>query len=399
VNSGQEKPEIATNHCALTTDHCNETQKPVRLDALTGLRFFAAINIVFFHFSNPQIFGFLAPVVNNGYIALGLFFLLSGFVLAYNYGGQAREGTLNKTRFWKARITRLYPVYLLSLLMSWRMVSAEYGAHAWPVYWNNTALTGQHGMFWVGMALTPLLLQGWFPTLATFLNTPAWAMPAEAFMYTLFPWLAKVKRPATVWRNLALLAGVWAVGMVPGLLYMVLQPDGIAHPDRWSYGYWLWVLKYTPLPHLASFVFGILLVGLDALVPRSSRMRLLLGVFGFAGIFILLELGPMVPFVLLHDALLMPLFGCIVLGLAGENLLSAAFSFSPFVFLGEASYCLYILHFNLWNWIHDTHLPERLGVARFDPWISYAFLLAVAVAAMLLVEKPAQRQLRKRMGA
>jgi peptidoglycan/LPS O-acetylase OafA/YrhL len=32
-------------------------------------------------------------------------------------------------RFWKARFTRLYPVYLLSLLMSWRMVAAEYGAH------------------------------------------------------------------------------------------------------------------------------------------------------------------------------------------------------------------------------------------------------------------------------
>ena len=71
----------------------------------------------------------------------------------------------------------------------------------------------------------------------------------------------------------------------------------------------------------------------------------------------------------------------------------------PLVFVGEASYCLYILHFNLWNWIHETHLPERLGVARFDPWLSFVFLIAVAVAAMLLVEKPAQRQLRKWMGA
>ena len=363
-----------------------ETQKPVRLDALTGLRFFAAINIVFFHFSNPQTFGFLAPVVNAGYIALGLFFLLSGFVLAYNYSGAAREGSLDKVRFWKARFTRLYPVYLLSLLLSWRMVVPEYGAHT-------------HILFWTGMVLTPLLLQGWVPQLATFLNTPAWAMPAEAFMYALFPWLAKVKRPATVSRNLLLLAGVWAVGMLPGLLYMIFQPDGIAHPDRWSWGRWLFALKYTPPPHLASFVFGILLAGLDALVPRASRLRPLLGLAGIAGVFGLLYMGPLVPYVLLHDALLMPLFGCIVLGLAGENWLASAFSVRPLVFLGNASYCLYILHFNLWNWIHDTHLPERLGVARFDPWISYAALLAVAVAAMLLVERPAQRQLRKRMGA
>ena len=399
MNSGQENTGVVADHCALTTDHCNETHKPARLNALTSIRFFAAINIVFFHFSDPQIFGFLAPVVNAGYIALGLFFLLSGFVLAYNYSGSARAGTLDRARFWKARFTRLYPVYLLSLLLSWRMVAPEYGAHAQPVYWNYTALTGQHGMFWVGMALTPLLLQGWVPSLATFLNTPAWAMPAEAFMYALFPWLAKIKRPATVWRNLALLAGVWAVGMIPGLLYLIYQPDGIAHPDRYSWGRWLWALKYTPLPHLASFVFGILLAGLDALVPRSSRLRQLLGLAGFAGVFGLLYMGTLVPFVLLHDALLMPLFGCIVLGLAGENWLASAFSVRPLVFLGEASYCLYLLHFNLWNWIHETHLPERLGVGRFDPWISYATLLAVAVTAMLLVEKPAQRQLRKWMGA
>jgi len=110
-------------------------------------------------------------------------------------------------------------------------------------------------------------------------------------------------------------------------------------------------------------------------------------------------MGPLVPYVLLHDALLMPLFGCIVLGLAGENPLARLLAVRPLVFLGEASYCLYLLHFNLWNWIHDTHLPERLGVARFDPWISYVFLLAVAVAAMLLVEKPARRRLRSWMGA
>jgi peptidoglycan/LPS O-acetylase OafA/YrhL len=363
-----------------------ETYKPERLNALTGLRFLAAINIVFFHFSNPQSFGFFAPVVNAGYIALGLFFLLSGFVLAYNYSGSARAGSLDKVRFWKARFTRLYPVYLVSLFLSWRMVSAEYGAHT-------------HRMFWTGMVLTPLLLQGWVPELSTFLNTPAWAMPAEAFMYTLFPWLARIKRPERVSRNLLLLAGVWTLGLVPGALYLIFQPDGIAHPDRYSWGRWLWALKYTPLPHLASFVFGIVLAGLDSLVPRASRLRLLLGLAGFAGVFSLLYMGPLVPYVLLHDALLMPLFGCIVLGLAGENLLSAAFSFRPLAFLGEASYCLYLLHFNLWNWIHETHLPERLGVSRFDPWISYVALVAVAVAALHLVEKPALRLLRKWMGA
>ena len=68
-----------------------ETRKPAPLKALTGLRCFAAINIVFFHFSNPQWFGFLAPVVNAGFISVSYFILLSGFVLGYNYAERARS--------------------------------------------------------------------------------------------------------------------------------------------------------------------------------------------------------------------------------------------------------------------------------------------------------------------
>ncbi len=72
-----------------------ETRKPAPLNALTGLRCFAAINIVLFHFSNPQWFGFLAPVVNAGFISVSYFILLSGFVLAYNYA--SGRGTANWT--------------------------------------------------------------------------------------------------------------------------------------------------------------------------------------------------------------------------------------------------------------------------------------------------------------
>jgi peptidoglycan/LPS O-acetylase OafA/YrhL len=201
-------------------------------------------------------------------------------------------------------------------------------------------------------------------------------------------------------QTLLWLAGVWALGLLPGLLYLAFNPDNLAHVDRWSCGPWLQALKYTPLPHLASFVFGILLAGLDdILARRTGFLRLALGLGGFAGVFGLLALGPLVPYVLLHDSLLMPLFGCIVLGLAGENWLAAAFSLRPLVFVGEASYCLYLLHFNAWNWMRDAQLTARLGLSCFDPWISYALLIALALAALHLVEKPAQKMLRKWMAA
>jgi peptidoglycan/LPS O-acetylase OafA/YrhL len=363
-----------------------ETSKPARLNALTGLRTFAAINIVLFHFSDPHKFGFLAPVINAGYASVSFFILLSGFVLAYNYAGRARAGELDRVRFWKARFTRLYPIYLLSLLLSWRMFPGEYGAHT-------------HAMFWIGVALTPLLLQGWIPSIATFLNTPAWTMSAESSYYGVFPWLASWKRPVAFMPHLLKMAGIWFLGMLPGALYILFNPDGIAHPDRWSYGPWLQALKYTPYTHFASFIFGVMLANLDEMIPRRSQLRLWLGLAGFAGLFGLLELGPIVPYALIHDGLLMPLFGCIVLGLAGQNLLSSGFGLPPLVFVGEASYCLYLLHFSLWNLIHDSHVLNWLHLDKYDPWISYVTLIGLALLALHLVEKPAQKLLRRWMDA
>ena len=103
------------------------------------------------------------------------------------------------------------------------------------------------------------------------------------------------------------------------------------------------------------------------------------------------------PYAIIHDGLLMPLFGCIVLGLAGENPLAHALGVRPLVFVGEASYCLYLLHFNLWNLIHDSHVLDALGLSRFDPWLSYVLLIALALLALHFIEKPAQRKLREWM--
>jgi peptidoglycan/LPS O-acetylase OafA/YrhL len=363
-----------------------ETSKPARLDALTGLRCFAALNIVFFHFSNPDWFGPLSPVVNAGYLSVSFFIMLSGFVLAYNYAGRAREGKLDKVRFWKARLTRLYPVYLLSLVIGWQTFRAEPAAHT-PL------------MFWLGAILTPILLQGWIPEIATFGNTPAWTMSAEAAYYVIFPWLAGVPRPVRLRVHYWRLGALWVLGMIPGTLYVIFNPDGIAHVDRFSSAPWLQALKFTPLPHLPSFAFGVMLAGLDECIERTGWIRLVVGLFGFVGIYGILCLGPMVPYAIIHDGLLMPLFGCLILGLSGINPLSKLFGFRPFVFVGESSYCLYLMHFNLWTLLHQSGVLPKLGLDRFDPWISYAVLIGLGLLALHLVEKPAQKALRKWMGA
>ena len=88
--------------------------KKPHLPALTGLRAFAALNLVFFHFANPRDFGWLAPVVDNGYTSVSFFLLLSGFILAYNYSDRSARGEMAIGKFWVARFSRLYPVYIFS---------------------------------------------------------------------------------------------------------------------------------------------------------------------------------------------------------------------------------------------------------------------------------------------
>ncbi len=74
--------------------------KKEHLPALSGLRAFSAMNIVFYHFCNPKWFGPFSPIVENGYTSVSFFLMLSGFVLAYNYSDRAQKGQLNAKNFW-----------------------------------------------------------------------------------------------------------------------------------------------------------------------------------------------------------------------------------------------------------------------------------------------------------
>jgi peptidoglycan/LPS O-acetylase OafA/YrhL len=351
------------------------------LPALTGLRAFAALNLVFFHFSNPQWFGWLAPVVDNGYTSVSFFLLLSGFVLAYNYADRAAGRKLSTRGFWVARFSRLYPVYLFSLVVSLGMLMEEYRTQ-----------TRFH--FAMGTILTPLLLQGWSPLLSTFWNTPAWTMSTEAFFYLLFPFVVRWRRPSSLGWLLGLLGVLWAAGLVCPALYTWLHPDGDLHPGRYTTGAWIRALKFTPPPHLPSFLFGIALADLHQRILPGSRWRLWLGLGGLAGIYGVLYFGTQMPYVFLHDGLLMPLFGAAILGLAGENTMAKFFGFLPFVFIGESSYCLYLLHFNLWNLIHDSHWLERTGLIHWDPWFSYFLLIFFSMLTLKLIERPGQQWIR-----
>ncbi len=357
-----------------------------QLPALTGIRCFAALNLVFFHFADPHSFGPLSPVVNGGYISVSFFLLLSGFILTYNYADRAQQGALTARSFWSARFSRLYPVYLFSLLLSAGTLVLELQAHT-------------RFDFGLGLVLTPLLLQGWHPLLTNFWNTPAWTMSTEAFFYVLFPWLITRRRPRQAKTILLLLFAVWLCGLVLPALYMHFNPDGDAHPDRYSTGIWMRALKFMPLQHLPSFLFGMALGFLNEKIPPESRKRLAAGLIAFASLYLILCVGDRLPYVMMHDGLLMPLFGGVILCLAGRNRIAWFFGLLPFIAIGEASYCLYLLHFNLWTMLHDSHFLEKSGLIVFDPWISYLLLIVAALLTKRFIERPGRSWIARRLSS
>jgi peptidoglycan/LPS O-acetylase OafA/YrhL len=352
------------------------------LPALTGVRTLLAVNIMLFHFTPPHM-GFLAPVIQNAYVFPGFFFLLSGFILAYNYAD--RPTPLVVRDFWRARFARLYPIYLLSLAISFVMLHDEWHAHT-------------QREFWAGVVLTPLLLQGWSPALATFWNTVAWTLSCEAAFYFAFPWLIRLPWPKTPSRLIAILLGIWALGLVPHTLYLWLNPDHLPAPaDRYSTGVWIRTLKYTPLAYAGIFLAGIALGKIQSGLTLTQRHRAMIAGASLLALAVFFATAvSRVPYILMHGGLLVPLFAALVIGLSGRNMFAAAFAWKPIELLGQASYALFLLHFNFINLLRHYHVPERLHLAAFDPWISYAATLLLAIAAMQWVEKPARKAILRR---
>ncbi len=100
-------------------------RQPARLGSLTSLRFFAALLVLLYHcalrakITYASMAWWFRGLVANGIEAVGFFFVLSGFVLAYNYYAPEETGIRGgSVAFWKGRIARIYPAYFVALLIA-----------------------------------------------------------------------------------------------------------------------------------------------------------------------------------------------------------------------------------------------------------------------------------------
>jgi peptidoglycan/LPS O-acetylase OafA/YrhL len=347
--------------------------------ALTGLRGVAAIYVVFLHFfmgvsrSNRALI-----ILGHGYLAVDLFFILSGFVLALNYSYMFASGWSLATyiKFLGRRIARIYPLYVAGTLVGFCLVVAGW-------------LEFSHSGF-LGVALFEniIMIQIW--GVAQSFDPPGWSISAEWAAYLLFPLLlvpTMFGKPALAWISaLICAAALTAFAFLPPALYGGEHYLGeIGNFQPWHA---LPMLRCIP-----EFVFGILACriattpfGLTLAASRWIGPALCVAILGLMAI-------PST------DVAVVFLFPLLVLSVAsGTNVPGRLLASTPAEFAGRLSYSIYLVHYLLVGVMHWVHgLAHASGLAHAQTYaaaVGLVLTFPISYLAYRFIEVPGRTWLR-----
>lgn len=178
-----------------------------RLHSLDALRGVAALCVVLWHWQHffalsgrwspgwersvQPLYWLLKPLYEGGWLAVDLFFALSGYVFFWLYAETVRTRSVGVGNFALLRFSRLYPLHLLTLLV----VAVLQGIfrHVTGHFFIYSANDARSFLFNLG------LMQGWRPDAVQSFNGPAWSISVEALLYVLFFIIARAGfiRPVT----------------------------------------------------------------------------------------------------------------------------------------------------------------------------------------------------------
>lgn len=347
-----------------------EIRLRLRVEALTFVRFVAALIVVIFHFGR-EVTG-ITGAFASGPEMVTLFFVLSGFVMSVSY---FNSGEITAREYWWGRFSRIMPVYLMAVLL---MVAHSFAKH---IELNTVSLT-----------LNLLLLQAWLPAHAVSINGPGWSLSVEAFFYFSFPLLLTLIRNYRISAGILFVASLLCWLLTQFILWLVsMKLQG----DKNLVG----LIYYFPLSHFCSFLLGI--AGGVWFIGSSLRIkRTYFSFFIIAATSILLvstlnhevEIAGILgywPF--FGSSVLAPLFLLFIISLAiCETPITMMLSARPLVLLGEASFAIYILQVPLAHVFGLLFLPVE---ANFYGYL--IFLIAISVMTHLLFEKPVHQYLKR----
>ncbi|RXR26727.1 acyltransferase [Oerskovia turbata] len=351
-----------------------------RADSLTGLRWWAAFGVFAFHME------VLAPLPINSLLQYGnfgvtFFFVLSGFVLTWSWSPRTDAPT-----FWWRRFARIYPSHLVALLLA---IPVFYAVAPDPTEW------------WVKplgpvLVLSFLLLQGWSrdPAILFSGNPAAWTLTCEAFFYAMHPALQRALRPFRV--RGALVGAAVVIGVA--LSYRIAT---VSSPEAWWAADMPW-----PIVRITEFALGMCLAwavrhGLRVRLTPWVGYGIVLGFLGWLAYATHLVPNPgTLTTYAIASANELATIACataIVL-VAGRDLRGgrSLLRSRVLVTLGEWSYAFYLVHATI-----VYFLRAQLGIfpVGWDNLLWYAITfvpaLGAAAALHLLVEKPAERRMRR----
>ncbi|MET0329896.1 MAG: acyltransferase [Dyella sp.] len=361
--------------------HRNEPTKAPRFTELDSLRGLAALGVVLWHYSGmygaQPLLGALRPLYLSGGLLVDFFFVLSGFVLSRSFDRAGRRQQFGRN-VW-ARIARMYPLHLLTLLV----IVAVDGLNQAAGHPPRAANDGYH------LALNLMLLQSSGLQHDYSFNGPSWSISAEFLINVVF--LGLIARGGRLGRwAMALMAlacagvlvhygildhGVPVQGMLGGVLDVSLV--------RCWLGFFIGTQCYryyqarqrdgVLVAHWRGDVVGVgalvlVLAYMARLIPQSHWGDVLLAALGFPGL---------------------------ILGTLHSRHLRGLLQRRPLTYLGEISYSIYLVHFPLIVislWVAGFTGPLPMG----SPWMLagfYVLVLVSASASYRYVEMPSKRWL------
>lgn len=335
---------------------------------LTSLRGVAALAVVMQHFSTTaqaHSQGWIPSLVPHGYMAVDLFFVLSGYIMVHSYGPDfASRGLGAFPSFLLRRAARILPLNTAVVLL---VAAAGFASQA--LLGRNIVHAGHAPIYDTVSNL--LLLQGF--GVGTNLNGPSWSISMEFLAYLLFP----------------LLLGLLAIRRAPVGAALMLLCWGVlaatAAQAHWSLD--VQSIRVELVRCLTEFVIGMWTCRLAAR-PEIARRLASDWVAAAASLWVIASL------LLRIDILAVLGFPPLIAAL-GENRGWFARRMGAGVpyFLGVISFSIYLLH-NLFR-PTELWLVQTLHPAPLAPPLALAFAVAgslsvipFAWAAYSLVERP-----------
>ena len=358
--------------------------RKAELAPLTGVRFYLALFVFLSHVTLIPGMETLSAghlVFEAGVVGVSCFFVLSGFILTYNYAEAFREEVSTRIykRFVWDRFTKIYPVHFASLLM---VLPIQIFSPNLPLDWRAVPFH-----LFLAQCFWPVAN----PSFYNYLNVPSWSISCEWFFYLVAPFamffaLGKARR----WVPIAAVL-VYAASM--GLL--------LSHgPDRSR----LILVSWFAPSRFPEFLAGVFLARLYLSWPvlRPDVFPRLTQAAGVALIVAGAILRKQAPWPLWGGLLYVPGAALLVLGLAyGGGTFAAHLSRPWLIRLGMASFSFYMIQAPILRATKGVFWKLGWEVRSWaEFWVVIAVMFVVIQAAALLMHRwyeiPMQKRLRRR---